>query len=139
MTDSRLWAAMDKPDMVGFVVLAKSKTDNSYKAIIERSWSMDLSSDCCLFFWTGKGYSALFKPGAYVEIDGFKDATHHKEKFGQNNAGMDFTIFEVHATDLPIAIDWDTWRKDCAPSEKTLSGVQNKFGARNPRFVMKEE
>ncbi len=124
----------EKPDCPGYVVLGKKRTDNSYKAIIERSWSMDLSGDHACFFWSSD--NATSNLGGRFKVDGLADAKHNMAKFAKDS-DMEFTIFDVHSDDLPIIIDWDCWR-ECSKPADTMSGVKSKFGARNPRFYMKE-
>ena len=119
----------------GYVVLGKARGDNSYKAIIERSFSMDLSSDRCLFFWSGP---ATLNFGGKFEIDGLQDAEHYRDHFSKRHPDMEFVIFDIHSDELPVTIDWDGWASSRQPAD-TLSGVRDKFGARNPRFHMKED
>lgn len=127
---------MEKPNCPGYVVLARNPGGNAYcQAIVELSFSMDLSPDRCLFFWSSKNATSNF--GGKFEVDGLKDATHHRDAFAKNHPDLEFEIFDVHAEDLPIEIDWDGWRKSCTPAQ-TLSGVADKYGARNPRFKMKD-
>jgi|SRR6185369_2959240 len=118
---------MKAPDNLAkpcYVVLGKRPTDNAYQAVIERSFSMDVSGEACNLF-------AATKYG-----DGLEVAEHYRAMFSKG--GVEFVIFDVEAEGLPIEIDWAAWAKACAPSDKTLSGVVSKFGARNPPFKMKE-
>lgn len=120
---------MDKPNLSGYVVLARY--GDSYQGIIEHSFWMDLSDERALFFWSSKNATSNF--GGKFEVDGFKDAKHHLLKFSKDNPNLDFKIYDVHADDLPVEFDWDEWREACKPAE-TLSGVKDKFKARNVKF-----
>ncbi len=124
---------MAKPHLPGYVVLGREKGSNSYKAIIEQSFFMDLSGEFACFFWSSNNATSNF--GGKFKIDGLKNAEHNRDKFAKDSE-MIFEIFDVHDDNIPIEIDWDYWRL-CNEPANTLSGVKDKFGARNPRFKMK--
>lgn len=119
--------------MPGYIILGKRPLDNAYQGVVEGSFSMYLSPDYVNFFWTGTGYSMLGKH----EVDGLKEAEHYQEYFASRYPDMVFEIFDVHSEDLPVVLDWDGLTAGLMPAE-TLSGVRNKFRARNFRFNMKE-
>ena len=125
---------MEKPKSPGYVVLGKY--GDLYQGIIECSFSMDLSFERANFFWSSKKATSNF--GGSFEIDGLEAATHYKEYFSERTPGVDFQIYDVHSDNLPVVFDWDEWREACKPAE-TLSGVKDKFKARNVRFTYKEE
>lgn len=133
-----------------FVVLGKSPADNAYKAVVEHSFSMDVSAERCLIFWSSEearspmleGIAAAFSGGEpkpiTFKVDGRKEAEHYRDHFNKNRA--DGSTFEVHDADdpnLPIVIDWDSWDRDNEPVSNTLSGVRDKFKARNAPFTMR--
>ena len=125
---------MDKPNCPGYIVLARY--GDSYMGIIERSWSMDLSFDRALFFWSSDHATSNF--GGNFKIDGLVDATHHCKEFSKKHSDLDFKIYDVHSEDLPVELDWDEWREACKPAN-TFSGVKDKFKARNVKFKLKEK
>jgi hypothetical protein len=132
------------PGMKGYVVLGKREGGNAYSAVIERSFSMDVSPERASVFLIG-----VFRDN----LVGAKwDLTKQKvlacaEKYRDTFSGrsdivgvpeMEFKVWDIDDPELPIVIDWDDWRRGNERSDKTLSGVRDKFSARNPRFYMKE-
>jgi hypothetical protein len=127
-------------NLPGYVVLGKREGGNAYNAIIERSFSMDVSSDNANFWWIGEARDNFF--GAKWELSKeivLKNAERHRDAFNKTRPDMKFEVFDVRDPDLPIVIDWDTWLWAHESSDKTLSGVRDKFIARNPPFKMKDE
>lgn len=113
--------------MPAWVVLGRVPGGNAYHAVVERSWSMDLVADRTHIFWSG----------GYFKIDGKATAEEHREKFAKSRPDMTFEVFDVHDENLPIVIDWDRYEDDNEPVSNTLSGVRNKYNARNALFEMK--
>jgi hypothetical protein len=126
--------AMAKPDFPGFIILGHEPQQNSYLGKVEGSFSMDVSKDFTQFHWTGTAYSILGKH----QLDGRADAEEELRRLKKDRPDVEWTIYDVHADDLPVLIDWDGWRRANEPAD-TLSGVRNKYVARNPRFYMIEE
>jgi hypothetical protein len=125
----------EKPNLPGYVILGTYRSTNSFVGVIERSWSMDLAPDRTNFFWSSK--NATSNLGGKFEVDGLESATHYLNHFAERHPDIEFKIYDINDENLPVIIDWDEWRKDSEPAE-TLSGVKNKFGARNPKFYMPE-
>mgnify|MGYP003575815978 CR=1 FL=1 len=131
----------EKPGNVhGFVVLGKPRAANAYRAIIERSFSMDLSGECANLFLIGTFRDNIF--GAKWELNkenARADAEKYRVMFSKGRSDWTFEIWDLDDPDIPVEFDWDRWREHSTYSEKTFSGVVNKFGARNPTFRMKEQ
>jgi len=130
---------MTKIDRPCWIILGILKQGgNAYVGVVEHSWSMGIDAERANLFWSGEARDNIV--GAKWNLDGLHDAEHHLQHVRKTRPEYEWTIFDVHQEDiLPVVIDWERWDKDNARSDKTLSGVVNKFGARNPRFRMKEE
>lgn len=121
-------------ELPAWVVLGKEPGGNSYKAVVERSFSMDLDAErACIFWSSGDATSNI---GGSFKIDGKAAADRHQKMFEKACPGMTFEVFDVHG-EIPIEIDWDRYEADNEFVPNTLSGVRNKFNARNARFEMK--
>ena len=71
-------------------------------------------------------------------MDGRQYAEDMIEKFRNDYPDWDFDIHDAHDEDaLPVVLDWNQWAMACRPAA-TLSGVLDKYGARNIQFTMKE-
>lgn len=133
------------PGMKGYVVLGKREGGNAYSAVIERSFSMDVSSERVNVFLIGVFTDNLV--GAKWDLTKQK-VLACAEKYRATFSGrgdivgcpkMQFEVWDIDDPKLPIVIDWDDWRRGNERSDKTLSGVRDKFSARNPRFYMREQ
>lgn len=126
----------EKPNLPGYVVLGRKQGANAYQGVIESSFNLDLSDDRVRFFWTFGEATSNILPGTF-KVDGFENAEEMQKYFTKRYPDMEFEIFDVHDEDIPFTFDWDQWRKDKTPNKETISGVRNKFGARNVKFEMK--
>jgi hypothetical protein len=135
---AQLAKTMERPHLPGCVILTRDRTANQWRGVVEHSFSMDNAhQDRVLFWWSSK--NATSNLGGNFEVDGFADAASYVRKNAPRHPGLEFAVFDVHDEDkLPIVIDWDEWREAGERSDKTLSGVKDKFRRRNPRFWMKE-
>lgn len=123
------------PNNPGFVVLGRAKTANAFQAIVEHSWCMDLSMDRACFFWSPA-------PGDTRKLDpdmGRKSAEKYRDHFAKSRPDHDFVVYDIADPALPVKLFWDEWRVDNEYIPNTLSGVRNKFKARNVRFDMLDE
>jgi hypothetical protein len=136
MTQQQL-RKMAKPNLPGFIVLGKGPSTNAYVGTVELSFAMDLSKDRTQFYWSHDNATSNF--GGKFKIDGRKDAEARVEQLAKAHPDHTWEIFDVHDDNLPVLMDWDDWRWGSTPSEKKLSGVMDKFIARNPRFYMIED
>jgi hypothetical protein len=124
---------------IGFVVLGQLKGGNAYHAVIECSFSMDLSPENVNLYWIGTARDNLV--GAKWELTENlvrKTAEEHRDMFSKPRPDWEFKVWDMHDPNLPIIIDWDSWKWGNTRSEHKLSGVRNKFLARNPKFKMKD-
>lgn len=118
----------------GYILLVKKPSENSYSGIVEGSFALDSNKDRTRFFWTGVAYFL----GNQYDIDGKKDAQEMMDYYLKKYPDWEIEMFDVENEDLPVTIDWEQWFKDNEPNPNTLSGVKNKFGARNVKFEMKD-
>jgi hypothetical protein len=54
--------------------------------------------------------------------------------FVRDHLDIQFQIYDLQSPDCPIDIDWAGYLWSTTPDSKKLSGVRDKFGARNPDF-----
>ncbi len=109
-----------------FVVLTVK--DDALYGIVEHSFTMGLA----------EGRANLFFSGGYWGLVGKEDADHHAEQYAKQYPKLKFKVWSIDDPDLPIEIDWDRWKEAGSPA-KTLSGVKNKYHARNVSFREKEK
>lgn len=121
---------MKLPDYGGYIIIGIQ--GEKYVGIVENSFSMSLSDTNTQFYWSSDNASSNF--GGSFKVDGKKNAERTMKNFAENHSEIKFKIFDVYRHKLPVSIDWDKWREDSIRSEKTLSGVKDKFGNRNPEF-----
>ncbi len=118
----------------GVVILGNEKGGNHFKGYVEHSWSMDWSSDHVLFWWSGPATSNL---GSKHMLDARKDAEHALKSILSSHTSWDVTVWDVRDEALPVILDWESWVQAQAFNPNTLSGVTDKFKARNMPFKMK--
>ena len=117
--------------MPGYVCLAVTPGEEWYTGVVENSFSLGVSLARTQFFWSGKAYSNL---GTTHVLDGWKSAKYRRDWFQKTYPGIPVFIFDARNVEtLPVTLDWEQWLLDCRPAEG-LSGVTNKFGARNILF-----
>lgn len=126
--------SMAKPHLPGYIVLGREPGQNSFLGSIEGSFSMDVSKDRTQFHWSGNAVSNI---GTKHVLDGKADAEEELARLVKARPDVEWAIYDAHADDLPVLVDWDGWRHANEPSDR-LSGVRDKFTARNPRFYMIE-
>ena len=112
----------------GYVILGTVPGGNSMSAVIERSFSMDESIERVLFWFV--------RPDMQADRV-FKNCEHYRAMFSKG--GKEYKIWDVRDPELPILINWEEWLWANSSSEKTLSGVRDKFRSRNPEFKMKDQ
>ncbi len=104
-----------------FVVLLT--TDDGYHGLVEHSMAIAAHTSRVRLWWT------------WGVADGRADAENNA-KYATGARAAD--IWDAHDPALPIVIDWDGWVRDNEPA-KTLSGVRDKFRARNAMFTIRPE
>lgn len=126
------------PILEGFFVLSEHPVDGGFVSEVENSFSLSTSHDRAQFHWSSE--YATSNLGGCFQIDGRETAERAKRRLEtQFPQGLAFRVWEVHDPELPIAPDWRAWEAASQPSERTWSGVVDKFGARNVSYEMKEE
>jgi hypothetical protein len=124
---------MIKPDLPGYIILGRY--GDLYIGPIECSFSLDTSYERTQFFWSSKVATSNF--GGKFEINGLEWAKESIKRLEKDHPDINFQIYDVHDDNLlPVELDWDEWREACKPAE-TLSGVKDKFKARNVKFTIK--
>lgn len=124
------------PIMEGFVVLSERKMENTFHSPIENSFSLDVSPNFCQFCWSSEKATSNF--GGSFSVDGMEHAKRMKAFAERELPDFPFVIWNIHDPLIPVEIDWVKWEKAMQPA-KTLSGVADKFLARNVPFKCKEE
>lgn len=120
----------------GYIVLAREPGANDYRGVVENSFSLDTSNDRTQFFWSSNNATSNFG-GSFV-IDGLKDAQETVEYWSKKYPDWTFEIFDARDDEkLPVYLDWDRYINGCRPAD-TLSGVNDKYDARNLKFLTKE-
>ena len=119
----------------GFIVLASEPHANTYRGIVEHSFSLGLSTDQTQFFWTSKKATSNF--GGSFEIDGKRDAETEIYYWQKKLPDWKFEIFDARDDEkLPVYLHWDLWLNGNLPAD-TLSAVNDKYAARNLTFMQK--
>lgn len=120
----------------GYIILGLPPESNAYQGYVEHYWQMGWDKDHVNFFWTGNGTDNVF--GLQHKIDGLKTATHYAKTSMKLHPDWQIAMWDVRDEKLPVILDWDSWVKAQEFNPKTLSGVSNKFLARNFKFTIKE-
>jgi hypothetical protein len=120
--------------LAGYIILVKKPNDDTLYGIVEQSFSLDTSKTHTFFFWDSP------KGGRFREMDGKVWVQKDCEYWNKNHPDWEFTIYDARDdSKLPVTIDWESWLDAHEPSDKTLSGIKDKYRARNLRFTKKEE
>ena len=124
-----------KMKVSGYICLAVMPEEEWYTGLVENSFSMGISNKATQFFWSGIGYDNIFRQRH--EIDGWHNAKYRANRFEKENRGSNVFIFDVRDEDfLPVSLDWDKWMLACRPDIRKLSGVKDKYYARNIPFIL---
>ena len=112
--------------MPAFVLLGFPTKANAYQGYVEQSFSMSWSSNHVLIYTNSWG-------------DGRKQAEEAKQDSERIIYMWALEVYDARDTEkLPIVIDWEAWIEAQAFNPNTLSGVNDKFKARNAPFKMKD-
>lgn len=114
----------------GAIILSKIDGANHFHGFVEHSFSMGWDSSYALFF-----YDCFDKKGN-ITSRGCDEAEDFAKR--QRVDGKEVEVWNVHDENLPVVLDWEAWIDAQAYNPNTLSGVNNKFKARNIPFTMKE-
>lgn len=123
----------------GFVILGKLKAHgNSYPVgYCENSFSMSVENGRSNFWWIGTATSNF---GSKHELTYEKvkaSVERHLADLNRNHPDYNFEVWDVHDPEIPVEFDWEHWLWGNARSDRTLSGVRDKYAARNLEFRMK--
>jgi hypothetical protein len=118
----------------GFIILGQDAKVNHPSGYVERSFSMGWDAGHVLL--------ALWHPEwgrIKTEAACRRDVDHWLASTSIIASGMaDVRAWDIHDPDLPIVIDLEAWITAQAFDPNTLSGVSDKFRARNAPFAMRE-
>lgn len=133
MDEERKQRLMSLP---GYVLLGRTAADNAYQGYVEHSFSLSLDRDRTHFYWSGDAVSNF---GTRHKLDGKAHAEKDMEHLRKSRPDMEWAMYDARdAATLPVVLDWDDWLDGHEPAQ-TLSGVKDKYRARNIRFRMKED
>lgn len=122
----------------GWVIVARAKGGNQYHSgICENSFSMSLEPGKAVFWWVGKARSNLGTTHELGAARVKKSATHHMTEFSKSYPDLEFELIDVRAEDCPIEFNWSRWLWGSQPTNQKLSGVVDKYAARNLEFWMR--
>lgn len=121
-------------DLAGYVILVRKTADEPYEGYVEQSFGMGFDPKRVNFWWSGEAHSNF---GTKHTIDGRESAMRHAETIEKNHPDWSVEVWDAHNEDLPIVIDWNAWADAQAHDPNTLSGVSDKYKARNAPFTVK--
>lgn len=115
----------------GFVILGQEPQSNTLSGYVEHSFCMGWDS----------GYALLFlwhpiRGWRKTEESALRDA--EEWLVSARKKVSDAKIWDIHDPELPVVFDMESWIDAQAYNPNTLSGVSNKFKARNAAFTMKD-
>lgn len=109
---------------------------NGVEAIVEHSFAMGEHTNNVNVWWTGEGTDNIV--GRKWKVDGESEAREYANKLNVIlPESQKWQVYELLEDSCPIEIDWNVYTYANAPAD-TLSGVNDKFLARNPPFKMKD-
>jgi hypothetical protein len=118
-----------------FIVLGINPVTNKYCGPIKNSFGLDIREG-----WTQAWWSAFEGCDKWAEnVDGQKEAQRSVDYWVKQGKNWNWKIYRVQTDELPIVIDWEHYLWAHTYDDKTLSGIVDKYGARNFRFKTKEE
>lgn len=124
----------------GWVIVARTGGGNQYHlGYCENSFSMSLEPALANFWWVGTARSNFGTTYDLTAQRVEQDARENISRLQRNHSSLVFELIDVRAADCPIELDWNNWLWGNQSSDKTLSGVVDKYAARNLRFWMKGE
>lgn len=123
------------------VVLSYLEGRNAPQGVVEHSFAMSRSPDFVNVWLSRRGaQSALLNAIVGEEIKFTTNGRESAEAYAKRDQGRNerLEVWDVDDPNLPIVIDWAAWDTANEPVTTTLSGVRDKFKARNAPFKMKE-
>jgi hypothetical protein len=113
----------------GYILLIKKPNDDKLYGPVENSFSLGVEPNRTFLYWSSVRWG----------LDAWTWVNKDLDKWRQDNPDWDYTIYKAMDKNLPVAINWDLWLDAHSPSNKTLSGVKNKYDCRNLKFTLKGE
>lgn len=115
-----------------FIILGRKRGENSYMGYVEHSFTLGPSKDQTFVYWTSANASSNF--GGKFLIDG-KSWAEKDLAYLYRRADEEWEMFNVEDP-LPVVLDWRKYWWGQERDNMTLSGVRNKYAARNVDFKM---
>src|SRR5271170_6584263 len=119
-------------DLKGYVVLITKPNDPSLYGPVELSFGLDVRPNETQYFWSSNNASSNFGIRG-IKVEGLKRAESSIKAWRQDHPDWKFGVYDVEDPFLPIVIDWAGYKRAIVPA-KTLSGVTDKYKARNLSF-----
>ena len=125
--------------MPAYFVLVHDTQTGKYSGLVEGSFSIATSEDRVRLYWSSDNAYDNFGGGPH-KIDGHADALKDRNSILKRfEPHMVVGVYDARSdpAELPVELDWEQWLLDNRPAD-TLSGVADKYGARNIRFTPKQ-
>lgn len=116
------------------VVLIRRPDESHWWGPVEHSFSLGTSPNQTFFYW-----SSLPDSGYDPPIDGLAWLRKDLKGWEAKNPTWKYYIFDAHDPELPVTIDWERWLSAHEPDGTKLSGIANKYYARNFQIAPKPE
>ena len=123
--DARRNARLMEVAEAGYVILIKKPNDDQLYGPVENSFSLGVEPNRTFLYWSS----------TYWNLDAWTWANRDYDRGKQEHPDWEYTIYK--AMEAPVNINWDVWLDAHSPSTHTLSGVKNKYDARNLKFTAK--
>lgn len=119
----------------GYVMLIRKPDDPVWYGPCENSFSLSTEEWRTFFYW-----SSLPDSGHNPPIDGLEWLRRDLSSWKDKHPDWLFSVFDARdAKSLPVVLNWGEWLDAHEPREGTMSGVKNKYWARNVQFTVKPE
>lgn len=105
----------------GKLIFGKDPKANAYKGYVEHSWTMGFDENRVL----------MWSPN--------EDINRPLNILKQQLPDWEFLVYNAQDENLPFELDWEGWIDAQAFDPNTLSGVTDKYKARNIKFTMNWE
>lgn len=119
-----------------FILLGRAKGSNAYMGYVENSFSLGVSKNETFVYWTSANASSNF--GGKFSIDGKSWAEKDLADMRRRHCDEEWEIFNVEDP-LPVELDWRMYHWGHERDNQTLSGVRDKYAARNVKFKMLDD
>ena len=110
----------------GLIVLITKPNDSVLYGPVECSFSLDVQPNQTFLYWSSEEY----------KLDAVKWSQRDIKMWRESHPDWTFQVYDANDPLLPIVIDWAGYEDARSPGD-TLSGVKNKYRARNLFFHRK--